>query len=89
MREVAAVQQKDQPTPIEPGHGCWGGNDPVVAILTTTTQFGDFWRRTYPDDEGSGLTAMTVEKTTAQLFERLILEDRYYAVRVGSQWTAA
>ena len=83
-----AVEQASNPAPMEPGHGCWTTDDTMIGIVTTTTPFGKFWRRDYPDDDGSGLTAMMVDTASAQLFERFILDDRYYAVRVGSQWRA-
>jgi|GEM_PF-5802669 len=88
MRAAADIPAHAEATPMEPRHGCWATSGNVVAILTTATPFGDFWRRTYPYDDGSGLTAMTVDKSGAQLFERFILDSRYYAVRVGSQWRA-
>jgi hypothetical protein len=88
MRAAADIPAHAAATPMEPGHGCWTTSGDAVAILTTATPFGDFWRRSYPYDDGSGLTAMTVDKSGAQLFERFILDSRYYAVRVGSQWRA-
>ena len=88
MRKVAGIAQDVRATLMEPGHGCWTTADDVVAILTTATPFGEFWRRDYPGDDGSGLTAMTVDKSGAQLFERFVVDDRYYAVRAGSQWAA-
>lgn len=88
MRADAGVPRDASATPMEPGHGCWTTADNVVAILTTATPFGDFWRRDYPDDDGSGLTAMMVDKSEAQLSERFLLDNRYYAVRVGTQRAA-
>ncbi|MCX4092394.1 hypothetical protein [Nocardia sp. alder85J] len=90
VRAAAAVADKTAATPMEPGHGCWAadGHDGMVSIVTTATAFGKFWRRGYPDDDGSGLTASIVDAGTAQSFERFVLDHRYYGVRAGSQWTA-
>ncbi|WP_216901714.1 hypothetical protein [Nocardia alni] len=88
MRRAAGIPSDARPTPMGPGHGCWAVADNTLGILTTPTPFGNFWRRTYSDDDGTGLTAMVVDNSTAQLFERSIVDRRYYAVRIGSQWTA-
>ncbi|MGF6882652.1 hypothetical protein ABIA39_001594 [Nocardia sp. GAS34] len=88
VRAIADIAPDLPATPMETGHGCWITGDDVVAILTTATSFANFWRRSYPEDDGSGLTAMTVDKDSAQLFERFILDQRYYAVRAGDQWAA-
>ncbi len=88
VRRAAELPPGAQTGPMEPGHGCWAVADNVVGILTTPTPFVKFWRRTYSDDDGTGLTALMVDNATAQLFERSIVDQRYYAVRIGSQWTA-
>ncbi|WP_155981756.1 hypothetical protein [Nocardia sp. BMG111209] len=90
LRAAVHLSPGVEPGPMEPGHGCWaeadGGN--IVSVLTTATRFGEFWRRAWPDDDGNGLTATIVDKDAAQMFERFLVDDRYYAIRAGSQWTA-
>ncbi|MEV5650955.1 hypothetical protein AB0L57_22115 [Nocardia sp. NPDC052254] len=90
LHTVAGVPQDVRATTMVPGHGCWAGDDhgTVVSVMTTATPFGEFWRRDYPDDDGSGITATILDKDAAQLFERFVLGNRYYAVRVGSRWPA-
>jgi hypothetical protein len=90
LYRTAGVPQGIRATAMVPGHGCWaeGAHDNVISVMTTATPFGKFWRRNYPDDDGSGITATMVDKDSAQLFERFLIDNRYYAVRVGSQWAA-
>lgn len=90
LYRIAGVPQGIRATPMVPGHGCWaeGAHGNVISIMTTATPFGKFWRRDYPDDDGSGITATMVDKDSAQLFERFLIDNRYYAVRVGSQRAA-
>ncbi len=87
---IAEVPQGIRATTMVPGHGCWvgGAHGNVVSVMTTATSFGEFWRRNYPDDDGSGITATMVDKDHAPLFERFLIEDRYYAVRAGSRQAA-
>ncbi|WP_194289928.1 hypothetical protein [Nocardia macrotermitis] len=90
LNAIIEAPQGIQASTMVPGHGCWvgGAQSTVVGVMTTATPFGKFWRREYPDDDGSGVTATMVDKDYAQLFERFLIDDRYYAVRVGSQWAA-
>jgi hypothetical protein len=85
MRKVAVLRPEDQPTPVVPGLGCWVNG---VSVVTAKTPFGDFWRGTYSDNIGNGVTAVAVDRHEAQLFQRFILGGRYYAVQVGAQSTA-
>jgi hypothetical protein len=90
VRAAIGLPPGIEPAPMEPRHGCWaqGARDDVVSVLTTATPFEKFWRRAYPDDDGNGLTATMVDKDAAQLFERFIVDQRYYAIHAGSQWAA-
>ncbi|MEU6559801.1 hypothetical protein [Nocardia nova] len=90
VHTIAGVPQDVRATPMVPGHGCWAGGTlgTVVSVMTTATPFGSFWRRDYPNDDGSGITATMVDKDAAQLFERLLIDNRYYAVSAASRWTA-
>ncbi|MBY8860225.1 hypothetical protein K7711_27395 [Nocardia sp. CA2R105] len=90
LYEIADVPQGIRATTMVPGHGCWaeGAQGNVVSVMTTATPFGKFWRRDYPDDDGSGITATMVDKDYAQSFDRFLIDGRYYAVRVGSRWVA-
>ncbi len=90
LDKIAGVPQGIRATTMVPGHGCWvsGAHENVISVMTTATPFGKFWRRDYPDDDGSGITATMVDKDYAQLFERFLIDGRYYAVRAGSQWAA-
>ncbi|WP_067893359.1 hypothetical protein [Nocardia vaccinii] len=90
LYRIAEVPQGIRATTMVPGHGCWvgGAHGDVVSVMTTATPFGRFWRRSYPDDDGSGITATMVDKDYAQLFERFLIDSRYYAVRVGAQQAA-
>ena len=87
---IADVPQGIRATTMVPGNGCWvgGAQGNVVSVMTTATPFGKFWRRDYPDDDGSGITATMVDKDYAQSFDRFLIDGRYYAVRVGSRWAA-
>ncbi|AHH18665.1 hypothetical protein NONO_c38810 [Nocardia nova SH22a] len=90
VHTIAGVPQDVRATPMVPGHGCWAGgtHGTVVSVMTTATPFGSFWRRDYPNDDGSGITATMVDKDAAQLFERFLIDNRYYAVGAASRWTA-
>ncbi|MGN2638372.1 hypothetical protein ACWEKT_35460 [Nocardia takedensis] len=90
VRRAATISQADEAVPIVPGHGCWvrTGAGNIVGILTAGTHFAQFWQRDYPVIDPGGISVLTVEKDSAQLFERFVLDDRYYAVRVASRWAA-
>ncbi|MGN2638450.1 hypothetical protein ACWEKT_19830 [Nocardia takedensis] len=90
VRRAAALSPTDEATPVVPGHGCWvrAGTGETVGILTAGTPFSRFWQRDYPVIDPGGISALTVDKDSARLFERFILDGRYYAVRVASRWTA-